>query len=853
MDILREQIYLAGLLHDIGKFFQRADTGSVESSTLLPEEARHLVSQFCPVYQGKYSHKHVIWTAGFISKYSQIFNSLLKNQRYEEARLIEMAAGHHLSVEQLKNTPSRFIREADHLSSGMDRSNSEAYKDEQVAQNWDAFKKIRMVSIFEGLGREAVHSHEYHLPVVPLNLTNEWFPSLNHQGIPDYAALWQEFESEFKFIQADEFRSFSETFLNLLQKFTSSIPASTVNFPDVSLFDHLKTTASIAVCLYDKSQEPSGNEKEDEFLMIGGDFSGIQSYIYNILSKQAARNLKGRSLYIKLLSDAVVFYLLKELNLFEANVIYNAGGSFYILAPNTALIREKYVNCKMAIEDKIFEAHGTSIFVSLDYVTISKDTFLSRGKRNLSDAWQQLFDKRNAGKKHKYSKRLLNSYNIFFRPFDNGGEAVRDAITGEELTGMSVKALNENEYVSDLTWKQIVLGKKLRDAELLVISQEPLSYWKDRDFIEPAHLGFYFYFLSKKEVENKKENLRGSADRVKIITINGNSRGECDFLNSALQGYNNIFGFDYMGGNDFPKDEEGHPLTFDKLAGSSQFKRLGVLRMDVDNLGMIFRNGLPKEMLTLSRYSSLSRNLDWFFKGYINTIWENNFRENTIIIYSGGDDLFLVGRWDKVLQFGNKIREEFNKYVCFNPVFSLSGGLAIVPGKYPIKKASADSELMEKAAKSYFYEVEKKGQKIRFEKSAITLLGMPLNWDHEFKVVNEIRDKILPLIISEKKSLPKSFISKIGAHHAMAQNVLVNVGSNKSEIPPKVKWMMAYDFGRMLERIKDKDAQVLIRQCQQDIFSNTINNAKINSKYHSLELWNLAARLAELQTRTNEF
>ncbi|MBO7429229.1 MAG: HD domain-containing protein, partial [Paludibacteraceae bacterium] len=37
MDATREKVYLAALLHDIGKFYQRADTGSVGSSTHLKD------------------------------------------------------------------------------------------------------------------------------------------------------------------------------------------------------------------------------------------------------------------------------------------------------------------------------------------------------------------------------------------------------------------------------------------------------------------------------------------------------------------------------------------------------------------------------------------------------------------------------------------------------------------------------------------------------------------------------------------------------------------------------------------------------------------------------------------------
>ena len=51
-DPMRDQIYLAALLHDIGKFYQRADTGAVKSSLFLKDEVKKLESMICPQYKG---------------------------------------------------------------------------------------------------------------------------------------------------------------------------------------------------------------------------------------------------------------------------------------------------------------------------------------------------------------------------------------------------------------------------------------------------------------------------------------------------------------------------------------------------------------------------------------------------------------------------------------------------------------------------------------------------------------------------------------------------------------------------------------------------------------------------------
>jgi CRISPR-associated protein Csm1 len=122
-------------------------------------------------------------------------------------------------------------------------------------------------------------------------------------------------------------------------------------------------TAALAVCLYDYEQENSKNP--NPFLVIGADFSGIQPYIYQIVSKYAGKNLKGRSFYLRILADAVVRYILKELNLFQSNIIYNSGGSFYLIAPNTGFVRDKIAQIVETIEQKMFDTHGTTLFLAL--------------------------------------------------------------------------------------------------------------------------------------------------------------------------------------------------------------------------------------------------------------------------------------------------------------------------------------------------------------------------------------------------------------------------------------------------------------------------------------------------------
>ena len=77
---------------------------------------------------------------------------------------------------------------------------------------------------------------------------------------------------------------------SLLLKYSWCLPADTQEtFPNVSLFDHLRTTSAIASCLYlyhsdaGTLNETAVRDKDAErSLLVSGDISCIQNYIFDI-------------------------------------------------------------------------------------------------------------------------------------------------------------------------------------------------------------------------------------------------------------------------------------------------------------------------------------------------------------------------------------------------------------------------------------------------------------------------------------------------------------------------------------------------------------------------------------------
>ena len=162
--------------------------------------------------------------------------------------------------------------------------------------------------------------------------------------------------------------------------------------------------------------------------------------------------------------------------------------------------------------------------------------------------------------------------------------------------------------------------------------------------------------------------------------------------------------------------KKGNVLTFETIADMSiGDKRLGVLKMDVDYLGLLFGIGLPKGQKSISRIAALSRSIDWFFSGYLNEICKTGFeewRKNAhkagwgekadkienifYVVYSGGDDLLIIGPWSEIPKLAKAIRDEFKAYTCNNADINLSAGIFLCKPKFPVsisaKKAGEQLE-----------------------------------------------------------------------------------------------------------------------------------------------------------------
>lgn len=720
----------------------------------------------------------------------------------------------HLLQDELVADYAPIIDEAESLASGI-------YNQERSID----IPATSMTSMLAFIGNSECGMFHYTPKVV--SLTKDCFPKKGKEQKAGETHFVNQLQANIKNLQKDNPHVLADNLLQLLYRYASFIPANGQS-PDVSLYDQTRVASAIGICLYDTLKEQPLNP-EKPMLLIGADFSGIQSYIYQIVSKHAGKNLKGRSFYLRLLSDAVLGCLIKRLNLYNANIIYDSGGCFYLLAPNTRTVKDAFEDAVGYIEKQMFQSHQTSLYVAIECIEVSREEIGNHSSANgLSNIWQALFAKRDRKKQNRFGHLIEANYSVFFTPKDVDGKK-RDAITGNDFSkDDEVVKFNGDQLISRLNDQQIKLGKALKECDCIAVTESEASCWKEHVSIQPAYIGRYYYLLSFKEVRNNVEFIKEHAEDISIRLLNGR-HGDCNYILPSDMTHC-VVDLEFYGGNTFNGN------TFEEMCDNDNLSRLGVLRMDVDNLGSVFQSGIPKEKASLTRYAALSRSFDFFFSGYINNIVlrEEN-AEKSFIVYSGGDDLFIVGEWNTVIRIAKTIREDFREYTCANPAFSISGGVAILTTKFPIIAGAEESALEESNAKGHACHGK--------SKDSISFMDTPLNWGDEFPAVEKLKDRLVELLQTEE--LPKSFLSKILLHASMADIVHHKIKNVKTY------WLMSYDLKRVIERAKSDNAKQLAQNCQKEIWENgnKLNGEPIITDYHLLELWAFACRWAELEYR----
>jgi CRISPR-associated protein Csm1 len=739
-DIVKN-LTIAGLLHDVGKILHRG--------TNIDGRA------------------HSISGWEWISKYTDN-PAILDSIRYH----------HHRELEDAKINPDSIayiIYIADNIAAGVDRRDIEGEATKGFARSR---LQESIYNLLHNSNGNAVHK------VAPIeDKINFPHEIVKYDPAPDYNNIIAGISEG---LHGIEFRKeYVNSLLELTEAYLSYIPSSTYlgEVADISLFDHSKITAALAVCIYhylskrtDYRLELFTNRhsfyQEKAFCLLSCDISGVQSFIYTISSKGALKGLRSRSFYLELLLENLADEILSVCSLYRTNLLYTGGGHAHILLPNTSAARDNTIETINNINQKLRETFSTGLFIAYGMQECSASELMN--KTDDPEAYSNIYRSMSAQiSEHKLRRytaseiRQLNKADT-----DKEGRECR-------VCGISGNLVERTDGILCSTCAAFA------DISTMLIKKDTV-FVVTREKINPVHLPLFanqgepLYFQALREDE-VKELLIKSPEKVERVYSKNTYRTGLSLATKLWLG-------DFSATN-----SAGDLKTFTELADASNgISRIGILRADVDDMGAAFVSGFIREnetenkyrYMTLSRTSTLSRSLSLFFKYYLNNLLANGEysllsakgKRNIVVVYSGGDDLFLVGAWNEVLCAAIDIRRAFARYT--GNTLTISAGFAVFEPNYPIARMAAETEQLEASAKHY--------QHATGMKNAISLLGMEIaegqlkashtyDWDtFENQVLGE-KYLIIDSIFSDSGELGNSFLYKMLELLRQAEKDSINI------------------------------------------------------------------------------
>lgn len=530
--------------------------------------------------------------------------------------------------------------------------------------------------------------------------------------------FWQVFLKQLNTSDENTFELVDSAFDEIARFLPGDIAQEAIS--DVSVYTQSKLVAAIAVCLAAYTEETDTditalNETSDAskpFLVVSGDFSGIQSFIYTIPSKGALKSLRGRSFYLEIFMEYAVDTLLKNIGLTRNHVLYTGGGHFYLIVPNTEACRTAVGDFEKLVNIWLLEHMGSALYLAIGSAPCSiSELSSSKKQRNI---FATVGDAVRVAKMQRYAEGELEAL------FDENSELNCNREGSRECSVCRTSTATLAPYGDDGAKEACPICNGLFNLGEYLVRSEASCFVVASSSAVTNRVGVpilgdnrSLYVIADSDLpefvkKNAVDMVYGKNHSIKI-PIYGRAVPLADYA---------------------ARYETGNVLDFVELANRSGedgqgISRVGVLRADVDNLGAAFIGGFvndnPKEALkyvSLLRQAELSQSLSRFFKiavndmaygetsnlpekvGSIASLWsEKPISEyNVHVIYSGGDDVFMVGAWNELLEFAVRLRTAFTYYT--GGKVTLSAGLALFTPKYPIDKMADITGALESAAKS---------------------------------------------------------------------------------------------------------------------------------------------------------
>lgn len=435
----------------------------------------------------------------------------------------------------------------------------------------------------------------------------------------------------------------------------------------------------------------------EPFLLIQGDFFGIQDFIFSggsASNKGAAKILRGRSFQVSLFTELAALKILNVCKLPTTSQMMNAAGKFLIVAPNTKAVKEAIKQVQAELNQWfIKETYGV---IGLG-IAVQQVKFSDFEEKYYEELVKKLFENLET-QKLKRLDLTDTTQSVQEVEYPNG--------VCEMNSFFPAQIGKERSIISE---DQIKIGEMLAKKQRIIIAdiKADINHKYETQILKLPIFGFKVIFT------NSRQDTKEFGDPVKLLQIHR----FWDFslpknTNSTIwNGYARRYINAYV-----PFDEEGKIITFGDIETQDKGqKALMTLKGDVDNLGTIFQEGIRSA--NIAKMAVLSRQMNLFFSLWLPAYCAEQ-SQSMYTVFAGGDDFFLIGPWYSTQKVAHAMQQAFAHYVAENPKIHFSVGMVMSKSNIPVPRLG---DLAKEALE--------KSKKIDTNKNAITIFNRSVKWE----------------------------------------------------------------------------------------------------------------------------
>jgi len=706
-DAMKEiaEIAIAGLLHDVGKVFQRADWP-------LSQTAEKLQEDLCPLVEGRAVHRHVLWTYDFCND-----NLKWLAEYVDLAKIIRLATAHHSDHE--KDPIAAILDEANRLASGQEQIETEELQPvipPQVPMEsilWELSRKrssargragraeaSHAAPRPEGQGQEATPREEgdpgetttagyFRAQVLRGDETVLPVPKRPELTEQDYRAIGTDLVGSCQKIGRTTAKPridwLVEALQGALERRTSLVPAYVgPGRRAVSLYGHCAATAAIASAMYrwlENQPDRQGSPADGQLTLTVVRVIGAESFVCRPAGRDGANRIyRGRVMLVRLVTRLLGDALLRKVGLLSPNRLWEGENEFVILADGSEQTIEAIRQFAAEESRRLFEQTGGYLRLA-----VCEPVRLACWQLG-GDGWREALERVRAGIGEAAARQC--------REILVDGDEWQEAASIIELKDRHAQVCEPGQWAKLQEAYERQLGSSLARARFIAVYRDAVRPIGSES--EPTPVGPWFVHAG-----SDPEGLFGWEGLERLYTVSeadepwgwvpvwGGVPHAPTFRRADESQLRADRPPELRASGAIPRRRET-PLSFEELGWLSRRSRkgrgfvgrswLGCLRLRAEGLSDGW-GALVEACDGLAEALEAGRQGQWFWHEYLEGQLRRTDRATwrVFVVRCGAGEAILVGPWNTLTMLAGRVERWWRRWVGSGRTWTMHGALAFGP------------------------------------------------------------------------------------------------------------------------------------------------------------------------------